>query len=307
MGRRFQRWLAVLAFAAVAACAQAPAARESLNDAWWTGPMLANSAATLPRGHFLLEPYFYEIAAAHAVSFGTRAYALYGLRDGWTVGFIPIGSFANRLPASRSGPGIGDWSLISQVHLTGSAGTRRPTVSIMFEESLPIAPYDRLGARPSDGLGSGAYATTLGLNTQKYLWLPNGRILRTRFNISEQWSRHASVEDASVYGTPDGFRGVALPGREFYADGAAEYSLTRRWVLAMDITYGHNGSTAVRGTRQGAPVAFDSGSSDGMGFAPAVEYNLSPNLGFLVGVRLLGAGHNTPASVTPALAINWVR
>ena len=29
---------------------------QSLDDAWWTGPMLAPSAATLPRGHFLIEP-----------------------------------------------------------------------------------------------------------------------------------------------------------------------------------------------------------------------------------------------------------
>lgn len=26
--------------------------RQPLDDAWWTGPMLAPSAATLPRGHF---------------------------------------------------------------------------------------------------------------------------------------------------------------------------------------------------------------------------------------------------------------
>jgi hypothetical protein len=31
--------------------------RQALDNAWWTGPMLAPSAATLPRGHFLIEPY----------------------------------------------------------------------------------------------------------------------------------------------------------------------------------------------------------------------------------------------------------
>ena len=35
--------------------------RQSLDDAWWTGPMLAPSAATLPRGHFLIEPYLYDV------------------------------------------------------------------------------------------------------------------------------------------------------------------------------------------------------------------------------------------------------
>ena len=36
-------------------------ARQSLDDAWWTGPMLAPSANTLPQGHFLIEPYLYDV------------------------------------------------------------------------------------------------------------------------------------------------------------------------------------------------------------------------------------------------------
>jgi hypothetical protein len=32
--------------------------RQPLDDAWWTGPILAASGATLPRGHYLIEPYF---------------------------------------------------------------------------------------------------------------------------------------------------------------------------------------------------------------------------------------------------------
>ena len=40
--------------------------RQSLDDAWWTGPMLAPSAATLPRGHFLIEPYLYDVIAVYS-------------------------------------------------------------------------------------------------------------------------------------------------------------------------------------------------------------------------------------------------
>jgi hypothetical protein len=47
----------------------APSSIQSLQDAWWTGPLLANSANTLPRGHFLVEPYIYDVigSQAHAV------------------------------------------------------------------------------------------------------------------------------------------------------------------------------------------------------------------------------------------------
>ena len=44
-----------------------------------------------------------------------------------------------------------------------------------------------------------------------------------------------SVQDVSVYGTGPGFRGHARPGRVFLVDSAWEYSMTREWVLALDI------------------------------------------------------------------------
>jgi hypothetical protein len=59
--RQIQKAFAVLALMfglmrAQVASAQNPSARQSLDDAWWTGPMLAPSAATLLQGHFLIEP-----------------------------------------------------------------------------------------------------------------------------------------------------------------------------------------------------------------------------------------------------------
>ncbi len=117
----------------------------------------------------------------------------------------------------------------------------------MLQETLPTGKYDRLGARPSDGIGSGAHSTSLGLNSQYFLWMPNGRILRTRFNVSYARSDAVTVEDVSVYGTSQGFRGHARPGRVFVVDSAWEYSATRNWVLALDIAYEHDTRTTLNG------------------------------------------------------------
>src|SRR5580698_1207607 len=62
---------------------------QSMSDAWWTGPMLANSAETLPPGHFLFEPYLYDIRAPRSDSFGSRTYILYGLVNRFSIGMIP--------------------------------------------------------------------------------------------------------------------------------------------------------------------------------------------------------------------------
>src|ERR1700723_3161845 len=79
---------------------------QSLDDAWWTGPMLANSAATLPRGHFLVEPYLYDVVGAHSNGFGSLTYVEYGLVDRFTVGMIPTAGF-NKMNDALSSSGVG--------------------------------------------------------------------------------------------------------------------------------------------------------------------------------------------------------
>jgi hypothetical protein len=78
------------AFAQAVADASAPQARQSADDAWWTGPMLANSAATLPRGHFLVEPYLYDVSSSHSDGYGSLTYMLYGVSDRFTAGLVPV-------------------------------------------------------------------------------------------------------------------------------------------------------------------------------------------------------------------------
>ena len=307
---------AVAAAAGSSIPAPSPVVSQALDDAWWTGPMLAPSAATLPHGHFLIEPYLYDVTAARSNGFGTLSYVLYGLADRLTVGLMPTAGFnVVRGGPSSSGVGVGDVSLIGQYRLTQfQAGSWLPTTSVAVLESLPSGKYDRLGDRPSDGLGSGACTTTLALYAQTYVWLPNGRILRLRLDLSGGFSNDVKVEDVSVYGTGAGFRGHARPGNFFAVDPAWEYSLTRRWVLALDVPYRHGESTRVSGFdiadanrgQSASSVWLSSGPSDALGFAPAIEYSWKPNLGVLVGVRVIAGGRNTAATVTPAVAINIV-
>jgi len=299
---------------AMPATPPSPPLRQSRDDAWWTGPMLANSAATLPRGHFLIEPYIYDVSSRHADGFGSQAYILYGLTDRLTAGLIPVLGY-NRVQgaANSTGVGLGDISVQAQYRLTRfDEGGSLPTISLQLQETLPTGAYDRLGNRPGNGLGSGATATTLQLNTQTYFWLANGRILRMRFNAGHSWSRRAHLADVSVYGTTDGFRGNARPGNGFFVDAAWEYSLSRRWVLALDITYRRSHATRVDGTAPadsaGVPaiaIHRSFGAGEAFGFAPAIEYSWSANLGILVGTRVVGGPHTT-TTITPAVAINYV-
>ena len=294
--------------------------------------MLAPNATMLPHGHVLLEPYVFDVISTgsldaggshHAApadqQLGSLTYMLYGLTDTVTVGMIP--RFFYNEPAgapNSSGVQLGDLTLQAGYGLTQyQDGSHVPALAFVIDETLPTGRYDRLG-RSSDGVGAGAYATGFSLYSQDYFWMPNGRILRARLDLTYTLSSAVPLEDASVYGTAYGFRGHAYPGDGYTVDAAAEYSLTRSWVLAMDVIYQYSASTAVSGSVSGAMLAAAgsapgasslqsvSGSSWSIGFAPAVEYNFSSRVGALLGLRIIEIGRNTTASLTPAVALNMV-
>ena len=64
--------------------------RQSPDDAWWTGPMLPNSAATLPRGHALIASYAFDQMEGDKSLCGSLTYLLYGLTDTPPVGAKPM-------------------------------------------------------------------------------------------------------------------------------------------------------------------------------------------------------------------------
>jgi hypothetical protein len=290
--------------------------RQALDDAWWTGPLLAPNASTLPRGHFLFEPYLYDVIGTHSNGFGSLTYINYGLANRFTVGVIPTFGY-NKLTSglSSAGIGLGDVTVQGQFRLRQfHEGSWLPTMSATVQETFPSGKYDNLGNRPSDGLGGGAFTTTVAIYMQTYFWMPNRRILRMRFNVSQAFSREVSVEGVSVYGTGADFRGHTDPGTSSFVDASWEYSLTRCWVLALDATYRFTANTRVVGNNISGSssaqnpdsVLVNLGSAETSGFAPAVEYSWKSTIGVIVGMRVIPGGHNTPMTITPAIAINIV-
>jgi hypothetical protein len=305
----------LLSVAAPAFAADAPP-RQSRDDAWWTGPIIANSAATLPQGHYLIEPYLFDVITDDAESFGSLTFMLYGVTDELTVGLVPVFSY-NKLDHGRAdgmrsaGPAVADASVLLQYRLRQyQEGSWLPGMSLQVQHTAPTGKYDQLDPGSADGFGGGAHSTQVQLNTQTYFWMPNGRILRMRLNLGATRSREADLRDRSVYGTPEGFRGHARPGDSWNVNAAWEYSWTRNWVLALDLAYRHSDSTRVSGVvldggQDPTPLYFESGTSEAWFLAPAVEYNFSPSFGVIFGARLI-RGRNTTDSVTPVVAFNYV-
>jgi hypothetical protein len=298
-----------------------------MDEAWWTGPLLAATASTLPQGHFYFEPYLFDLipyegfdahgnahSVHHSHHIGSQSYVNYGLADRFTVGLIP--RFGYMLAAegspSSSGVQVGDLTLQAQYRLAKfQPGDWTPTISFNLQETLPTGRYDRLD-RLANGLGSGAFATTPSIYSQTYFWLPNARILRTRLDLSYSIPNRVSVEDLSIYGTSLGFRGHAIPGNSAFADLAFEYSATSNWVPALDIWYERDSTTRVFGTiptpltpLSAGSYSSESGSGWELIVAPAIEYNWSARVGIIVGARVIVAGKNETATLAPVVAFSY--
>ena len=274
----------------------------AMQSARWTGPLLASNAETLPQGHFYTEPYFFDSISGGDHNPGTSGFYQYGLLDNFTVGAQPFFSFSTK-PYNRS-PAIGDFKLLSQLRLSHFSPEHRvPSVALVMNLVLPTGKDDRLGAL-EQGHGNGAFAPEIGVNVQYYFLLSNGRLLRARINVLKNFPLRHDVSGRSVFGTDPGFQGQAKPPSKTSLIGGLEYSLTREWVLAFDLERDHWGRTDVLGRdAKGQLVQRISPNSFDVGFAPAIEYNWSSRAGIIAGIWIVPRGHNTQASVTPAVAI----
>ncbi|HEY3812282.1 MAG TPA: transporter [Caulobacteraceae bacterium] len=314
-------WCGVLAAAALAPAARADDApeRQPLNDAWWTGPLLANTAATLPQGHFAGETYVFDGAttgrydtrgrwqgAAHADDYGSQSFVTYGVTDRFTLALIPRLSY-DRIGRGQSSAevGFGDVTLMGQYKLNQfREGSWLPTSSIALAETFPTGRYDRLD-RPADGFGGGAYTSQVSWYNQTYWWAPTGRIVRARLDFTWSTSSRAAVEGVSVFGTPAGFHGNGKPGDSLLSILSFEYNASRHWVAAVDVADERFAGTVVDGTVGPAQYRANSGWGGVRFVAPAVEYNWNGNVGLIVGARIPVGGRNTSAGVTPVAALNY--
>ncbi len=301
----------------------ASATKPLSREAWWTGSLLSASAGTMPVGHWLVEPYVVDshVDAAfdadghrHEVSSVVRdftaAYVMYGLADGVSIGVQPralLGARNSGDPSSSAA--VGDLTLMLQVRLSRSSpGSWRPATSIVLSETLPTGRYDRLGASAVSASGAGAHRTDLGFYAQSVGDVLGSHPLRARLNATVGWSDHPDVVDLSVYGTPQGFRGHARPGRWVSVDTAFEFSVSRQWVLALDLVYQGQASTIVEGqVGTGSDrIRTTDGTSRAWAVAPAVEYNFNARFGLIAGYKATLAGRNATADRTGAIALNMV-
>ncbi len=297
---------------------QAAAAQEGAPR--FAGPLLS-PAPPLPVGMLNVEPYLIH-SQLRGVYDGDGHRRNADAPGGWHLS-VPVqygvhervtlaatfNAMYNRDSGESRAFDIGDTSLSALVGLYAGRGASRPTLTLAVRQSLSTGHHDRLEDRSiSVATGSGVGATSVGLHGQAYFIDDH-----LRMRAGSAWripGSNAGVRGQSAYGTPAGFDGQVRRGAALTSLLAAEYSLSRTWVLAGELMHERESAGSVHGTRPGnaGREAFHRRDPASWRFSvvPAVQYHWSDNVALVAGAQVSLAGRNSSRVVAPQVALNMV-
>ncbi len=290
---------------------------------WFTGPLLAPSGQTIPKGHFNFEPYL-----MFTDSFGVynRNWRVTKVPDTKTFNAMPVISYGltdfmdlqavlpyrfnskNNQHSSQNG----DLTLIAGFQAYKQRpGHWLPSLRVTVGEILPIGNYNNLNpARQGvDAGGSGLFQTAIGFNFQQVMQPYNEHYLRSRFALTATLPGSVNVKGFNAYGGGVDTNGSLNPGVQVQGDLAFEYQLTQHLVSVLEFTIlDRERSTfngAVGRTLTGLPATVGHGEVEQITFAPALEYNFNAHLGVIAGVWLSLTGKDSNQFITGAVALNY--
>lgn len=280
-------------------------------DPLFTGTLLSTRGSTMDHGHMVVEPYFYFTrfgglynnnwrlqSATSTRTMVLQTYFIYGVTERIDLEIAPqwLGNYAK----SESSEGFGDFPLQLGFQLVrGRPDSWRPDVRVWVQETFPTGSYNDLSPTRTGlgGTGGGSFATTLGIGAQKLFWLQDGHVFRGRLNASYGFYSSVTVQGFNSYGGGFGTQGRVEPGSVTTLTAAGEYTLTRRLILALDVSVQFAEATRYTGTPgvgvTGEPVPVGKGYSEVLTVAPAVEYFWNQHVGVIAGPWFSLRGRNT--------------
>ena len=179
--------------------------------------------------------------------------------------------------------------------------TAIPNIRFTVRERFPTGKYQKLDPNKKgvDAAGTGAYSTMLGLNFSKRFYFIKYHPMRVRLCFNYLYPSLVHVEGFHSYGGGFNTNGKYRPPKIFQTFFAVEFSLTQKWVIASDFLYLTESAISFHGnpgiTREGETAENNLLSSSQISLAPAIECNLSKNVGVIVGGWFSVYGRNIDA------------
>ncbi|MBY0529773.1 MAG: hypothetical protein K2P51_06240 [Rhabdochlamydiaceae bacterium] len=284
----------------------------------YAGTLLQFYGENIPPGHISVEPYVYVLRQYGTYnSHWNVVHAPKITSEQWFV-FLETGITKwidfNLIVPSESTQAYGHNSILFsdlEAYLgfqlaKDKKGSWLPDIRLLVGESFPTGKYQNLNPKKqgADISGSGAYETTLILVLDKtYYWLKTHPIA-LNLNLYYTWLTKVKVHGFNAYGGNADTEGVVKPGNQFEMNLAAEFSLTRNWVVGMDLHYIHFDHSLFHG-RPGTGLIPGLPSSEQWSLAPCIEYNFSERFNVSTGAWFSVLGRNAPAFAGGIATIYW--
>lgn len=285
---------------------------------WFTGPLLAPSGVTIPKGHYNIEPYVYSIATYGRytsdwqtekvqtfLSNYTQPSLQFGLTPWLDFEFDPTAYYNYTRGAGKWALGDMPISIDIQILNTSRSLTSWNTaLKLALRAVIPLGKYQKLDADKllTDVGGQGSWQPAIALVWGNIFYIGGNRFITWRNAVEYTLPNPVRVRGLNAYGGGEGTSGTVYPSQSFNIDTAIEITLTRNWVFAMDVVGNWTGKTRFKGVTTASNT---SPASVQFSLAPAIEYNWSANIGLIAGPWFTIAGRNASQFAGGIIAFNY--
>ena len=284
-------------------------------DPWFTGPLLASPAQTVPRGGVTV---FFETGHASSdslynnewqriaqLSYKTTQISpqfMYGLTDHLDIEYNALYEINQSRKASYEH--IGDSSItLGFQALSQKNNPSHPDLRITITEVLPSGLFERFSPMNSgaEATGMGSYQSTLGFNFQYLSQLNAKHDLNSHLSITYTYANATNINGVSTYGGSSQTKGTINPGNAITIDLAGEFTLTQQWVAVMEANFIYQQASRFKGivgVRSATDPILITKTN-----ATSMSHRLFPNK-HNIGSRGIGSGNLDQISLAPALEYN---
>lgn len=290
-------------------------------DPYYTGSLLSPSPAVPKAGLYAFEPYVIQTfnpgkygprgglspVTNETSSTGTFTLNKFGLTDHLSIAINPQTQINEDRSGFNSGSQIGDlpaeleYRFVDQDKKTG-----KPSLTFSAGVNIPTGRYQNLYTS-NDGQGSGTYRARLGLVAQSLFFGQSQHPIRVRgWVVGSVPLGGVNINNISVFGTTQGFRGTGYSGLSGGGGMSVEYSITQKLVFASDFQFSASRASSAYGFLGNLPTYLRGSTSDNFQIAPAVEYSFNDYFGIIAGSSFTVEGHNTSQVIQPQIAFNFV-
>ena len=297
---------------------------ETCVGPWLTGPLLTPSGHVIPKGYINIEPYVFYLVdtgiydsnwnGKSTPDFTSNQYLLpicIGLTPWMDIEIQASATWQNFEGVSTLV--FNDFELELEFQLLADTEHNTvPGIKVYVGESFPTGPYQKLDPDKllTDSGGNGSLQTIVEFVVTNTFELPCCHYFTLRANpYVTPFSTTVHVKGFNTFGgSSDTDAKVHLPTTWGLLVGM-EYNLTQNWALAID-------GQAIYETKQtfsgspgtgpdGAIIPLDRPAGFQFSITPAIEYNISAEMGFVGGLWFTISGKNQPRFFGGAIAFNY--